>query len=115
MPEAGEAVHSGPTGTRHQTDDRGSIQATNGLHGRRRWHVGTIQRRCDSPSRVKDSMRPSRSPLPRARARSSEPGDRLVITDLPITCRPLFEPSEDSVLNPQIVWNAAGVPWNVPK
>ena len=53
-----------------------------------------------SPSRVKDRMRLRRSPLLRDNSLSSRPGDRLVMTDLPIRCRPALDSSADSVLSP---------------
>ena len=54
-----------------------------------------------SPSRVKDRMRLRRSPLLRDNSLSSRPGDRLVMTDLPIRYRPALDVSADSVLSPQ--------------
>ena len=56
-----------------------------------------------SPSRVKDRMRLRRSPLLRDNSLSSRPGDRLVMTDLPIRYRPALDSFADSVLSPQIV------------
>ncbi len=56
-----------------------------------------------SPSRVKDLMRLRRSPLLRDNTLISRPGDRLVMTDLPMRYRPEFDSSADSVLNPHIV------------
>ena len=60
-------------------------------------------RRGYSPSRVSDWIRPSRLPRLLDSDFSSTPGERLVITDLPMTWRPGFEPSADSVRRPQIV------------
>ena len=56
-----------------------------------------------SPSRVKDRMRLRRLPPLRDNSLSSRPGDRLVMTDLPIKYRPALDVSADSVLSPQIV------------
>lgn len=56
-----------------------------------------------SPTRVSDWIRPSRSPLLLESDSSSTPGERLVITDLPMTWRPGFDPPADSVRRPQIV------------
>ena len=66
-------------------------------------HLRTTFGNYCSPSRVKDLMRLRRSPLHRDNSLSSRPGDRLVMTDLPIRCRPEFDSSADSVFSPQIV------------
>lgn len=56
-----------------------------------------------SPRRVKELIRLRRSPLLRDKLLISRPGDRLVMTDLPIRYLPDCDSSVDSVLSPQIV------------
>ena len=56
-----------------------------------------------SPRRVKELIRLRRSPVLRDKLLISRPGDRLVMTDLPIRYRPACDSSVDSVLSPQIV------------
>ncbi len=81
------------------------VDALAGHSPERPWphHLRTTFGNYCSPSRVKDLMRLRRSPLHRDNSLSSRPGDRLVMTDLPIRYRPEFDSSADSVFSPQIV------------